>query len=413
MHVDSTKLFWDDAFVFSFEEKVREVLLDQNRVGVVLEGTYFYPEGGGQPSDRGALASFPLLDVQEVDDRIVHFLARSPQSEKYFSPGMMVAGEIDREYRIHNMRLHTAAHILFGAARQIFSGVGYAGFNIAEVGSLYLDTSQQIRADHLRDMSQLANEVVVEDRPVTSYFVASEDTKNIKGLVYNMELPKGQVRIVDVDGWDVAACSGTHLKDTVQIGPIKVVAREIHKKNVTRINYAIGKRAVSEMSTDEKALGETAEMLSTSRDQMKQVVQKMSGELQGLQKDLRKMRELLVEYRLQELQNNGVSLGETCLIASIEDLLDANSLRLLATKLLAGRTSTVAVLVGGTNGLSIAVGCTPDLNLNLSQPVVTVAKRHGGGGGGKPNFVTAGGIQADARTVMDEIKSELAKLLAG
>ncbi len=405
------KKFWDDPYVFAFEAEVCEIIREADRLGLIFKETYFYPEGGGQPSDRGRIASFPVLDVQETEEAIVHYLARTPESEGFFAKEKIVPCEIDRDFRIHNMRIHTACHLLFGAARKMFAEVQYAGFNIGEVGSLYLETPRLIRVDDLHEMTRLVNEVVVEDRPVVAYFLEREEAQKIEQLSYNIELPAGKVRIIEVKDWDTAACSGTHVHSTLAIGPVKIIEREIHKKGVTRINYAVGKRAVAELVKDEKTLLETAELLNTSKEQVPQIVQKISSELQSSQKDLRKMRERLLEYRIQELQGKGESIGGVTLITDVVEYLDAGLVRQMAAKLLSGKTATVVAIIGGSADLSLAVGATPDLHLALAQPIVTLAKKYGGGGGGKPDFVTAGGIQFSAPTLLQEVRAELLKLL--
>src|ERR1035437_3639379 len=105
------KKYWDDPFVFSFEAEIKEMVIGTDRIGLIFEETYFYPEGGGQPNDRGTIASLPVIDVQEVGEAIVHYLACNRDTENVFKKGMTVACEIDREYRIHNMRLHTGCHL--------------------------------------------------------------------------------------------------------------------------------------------------------------------------------------------------------------------------------------------------------------------------------------------------------------
>lgn len=406
--MQTTKKYWEDAFVFSFKGKVTEVIHEEARIGIIFDESYFYPEGGGQPSDRGMIASFPVLDVQEIDEKIVHYILLTETAKKYFVPGSWVPCDIDRDFRINNMRLHTTCHILYGAARKLFGEVRYAGFNIGEVGNLYLETPRQIRSEDLREISSLANEIVVADRQVTSSFVKAEQANSMKELAYNLELPKGQVRIIEVAGWDIAACSGTHMCRTVELGPIKVIAREIHKKNVTRIDYAVGKRAVEEMTRDDKSLSETAEFLGTSKDQTPILVRKLIAEYQAAQKDLREIRERLMEYRIKELRaSNGEMIAGVKLIIDRVDFLDANAMRTLVLKLLNGVTNTVIAIIGGTDSLSVVAGCSSDMNLVISQPIVAIAKKYGGGGGGKPTFVSAGGIQCQSEQLMVELQNQI------
>jgi alanyl-tRNA synthetase len=406
------KDYWDDPYVSTFETTIVDVLDRGEQLGLVLDTSYFYPEGGGQPADRGHIASYPVLDVQEAGDRVVHVVARDAQSDRQLYPGASVSCAIDWPYRLNNMRLHSACHLLFGAARQLFPHVNYAGFNIGELGNLYLETGQQITAEALRKMQILANEVIVQDRPITTYWLESRAAAGLEGLALNMELPPDRVRIIDVQGWDVAACSGTHLHRTIEIGPVKVLARETHKKNVTRIDYAVGAAAVAAIAEDDRIVAETAAFLGTSRDQISPMVHKLSSDLQAAEKSLRSFRQLLVDYKGQELAGGGEVIGGTRLVVDAAEYLDTRSLRALVARLVSGPGRVVAALIGGEQELTIVAGCSASVDINLVEPIVRIAAKHGGGGGGKPSFVNAGGIKAPAGSVRSEVEAELRKLLA-
>lgn len=401
------KKYWQDPYTFSFEGRIREVVTEGDRLGIVLEETYFFPEGGGQPSDRGKIADARVVDVQEVGDVIVHFVEADDEAPQSLRQGAVVACEIDGEYRVHNMRTHSACHLLFGAARKLFGDVAYAGFHIGEVGSLYLDVGRAIRGHEVREIERLANEGVVEDRPVTTYHVDTDRAAAIEGLAYNIDLPEGEVRIVDMQGWDTAACSGTHVQRTIEVGPIKVLGREIHSKNVTRIDYAVGERAVAEMAQDARVLGEVAELLNTSRDQLSQVVQKMASDLQEAEKTARKLRQTLAEYRGQELLQGGEMVGKVRLLVEVAENLDPDPVRKMVAKAISEEESIVMALIAGDDPVTIAAGRSDDVDLDLTGPVVNVARERGGGGGGRPNFVSAGGIAGPAEEVRDQLKRAL------
>jgi len=405
----TVKKYWDDPFVFSFTTPVVRVVDEPNRTGLVFEETYFYPEGGGQPCDRGKIESHPVVDIQKVDGEIIHYIQKV--SDKELNQGSTVSCEIDKDYRIHNMRLHTAGHLLFGAARRLYPKVEYAGFNIGKVGNLYLNTDQQIRSDDLHKMSLMANLYVVENHPIKAYLVKQDEVNNIAGLAVNLELPEGDVRIIEIEGWDVAACSGTHVQRSVDIGPIKVLAREVHKKNVTRIDYAVGELAVLEMAADEKIISETSEFLSTSKDQLNKVVQKMSNELRNANKELKKMQERLVEYKFHELNEGGEIINGIRVVIEKLDYLDSNSIKILVTKLLNQSHATIVAIVGGGEQASIVAGCSQDVQLPVSETIINIAKRYGGGGGGKLTFVSTGGIKADTEKLISVVDAELRQLI--
>jgi alanyl-tRNA synthetase len=95
---------------------------------VVLEETYFYPEGGGQPADRGVIESSPVEDIQTVDEEVHHELASDPEC----SAGESVSCAVDAQFRQYLMRAHTASHALYGAGRRLLDDLGYGGFGITE-----------------------------------------------------------------------------------------------------------------------------------------------------------------------------------------------------------------------------------------------------------------------------------------
>ena len=334
----------------------------------------------------------------------MHTVANSEAAQDLLRPGQNLACEIDRPYRIQNMRLHTTCHVLFGAARLVFNSVNYAGFNIGESGSLYLKTDRLIRPDDLRQMTRLANEAVVDQRAISTWSIPPEQMDSIPGLAVNIrELPEGPIRIVEIDGWDIGACCGTHLPTTLEIGPIKAFNREFHKKNITRIDYVTGRQAVELMAAEENTLGETAEFLGSHRSQVLPMVEKLAGDLQSSQKEIHRLKENLMTFQLEKLAGEGMPLGQATLFMEHFDFLDTTGVRAAAIRLLEGRTTSLVVISGGTGPLSLTVGCTEDLMVDLREPVISVVKRFGGGGGGKPNLVSAGNIQASPAALLEEL----------
>ena len=408
MSVEQMKKYWADPMCTSFNGQVRSVTTIGENLAVVLEETFFFPEGGGQPADRGTIAGLAVNDVQETSEEIIHTVANTEAARDLLRPGQSLACEIDRPYRIQNMRLHTTCHVLFGAARLVFNSVNYAGFNIGESGSLYLKTDRLIRPDDLRQMTRLANEAVVDQRAIRTWLIAPEEMDQIPGLAVNQrELPEGQIRIVDIDGWDIGACCGTHLPTTLEIGPIKAFNREFHKKNITRIDYVTGRQAVELMAAEENTLGETAEFLGSHRKEVFPMVEKLAGDLQSSQKEIHRLKENLLAFHLQKLAGEGMPLGRATLFMEHFDFLDTTGVRAAVIRLLEGREASLVVISGGTGLLSLAVGCSDDLAVDLREPVISVVKRFGGGGGGKPSLVSAGNIQTTPDKLITNLMDEL------
>jgi len=400
------KLYWKDAYNFEFEAEIIDRIDIGERIGVVLDGTYFYPEGGGQPGDHGKMNGLQVTDVTEDNKGIVHFVSHDSAIQGDLSIGKKVKCVIDIAYRMQNMRAHTGAHMLFGAARKLFTKLEYAGFDIhGGGGSLYLRTDSTITPKLTQKMLEFANYGIVDNKTIKTYFVKPDEVAKIPGCVYNMALPKGDTRIVEIDGWDIAVCSGTHLSRTIEIGPLWIVNREAHKKGVTRLDYTVGKSAVSELIHNEQILGETSVALSSSRDELAKTAQNLVSSLADEVKNQNKLQESLGSYKIQELMttSNETISGSTLVIGAITGV-NQDVIRQLLVGQIKSRERIILAIVGQLEKTFIVAGCSSDIDLNINEAVLLVAKRYGGSGGGKPNMVFAGGIESQADSVFKWIR---------
>ncbi|MFB6269316.1 MAG: alanine--tRNA ligase-related protein, partial [Halobacterium sp.] len=183
--------------------------------GVTLDETYFYPEGGGQPADRGTVGGVAVDHVASTEDGVVHFFAAEPD----FEVGDDVQAEVDPEFRRYARRAHTASHVLYGAGRRVLDDLGYGGFDISEEKvRVDFETSTEIDDSVLADLERLTNRAVWDSHDVTWEEVPAEEAKSREDVAFNTKTEEGvmsdadSVRIVTVEDWDVAACGGTHVE---------------------------------------------------------------------------------------------------------------------------------------------------------------------------------------------------------
>ena len=162
------KYFEQDAFRTQCESTILAAEPDEKTGGgrIALDGTVFYPEGGGQPADRGTLtlpdgATLNVTDVHEHDGILWHSVDALPESAV---PGTAVSGCIDWEWRFDKMQQHTGEHILSGILHQMF-GAENVGFHIGSE-AVRMDTSVPISAEGLRAAELAANRIVWQDVPV-------------------------------------------------------------------------------------------------------------------------------------------------------------------------------------------------------------------------------------------------------
>ncbi len=217
------------AYVRSFRARVRAL----PPKAVVLDRSYFYPGGGGQPPDRGSLrlgdgSVVPVIDVGRSGPELLHRLGRAPGTEvRRLGPGDELEATIDWTRRFAHMRLHTAQHL---ASALLFQANGSRTRHAALSGlsaTIELEAAAPTGAEEAAWKARFA-EAVRAGRAVTVRHVPKEEYERNpaprSGLV---PLPSGlsTVRLIEIDGYDASPCGGTHLRNTREIGPVAFAPR--------------------------------------------------------------------------------------------------------------------------------------------------------------------------------------------
>jgi misacylated tRNA(Ala) deacylase len=230
-------LYQMDSYLRDFEATVGEV--DEANRGVVLDRTAFYPGGGGQPADRGTLtagdAVYPVRRAQWLDGRLVHLLdgdAPLPQA------GQTVSGSLDWEHRYRLMRTHTAMHILCGVIWRDY-GAPVTGGNMEPLAGRMDFEFETMRQELVQEIEEKVNREVENARDVRWAILPREEAFEIPDLIrtkINL-LPEAirEVRIVEIEGLDLQADGGTHVRNTSEVGRLRVV----DYKSKGRINKRI------------------------------------------------------------------------------------------------------------------------------------------------------------------------------
>ena len=246
---------------------------------LALDGTVFYPEGGGQPADRGALTlesgeTLTVSDVHEQDGVIWHTVDALPEAAR---PGAAVTARIDWAWRFDKMQQHTGEHILSGTLHRLF-GAENVGFHIG-AEAVRMDTSVPLTADQLRQAELEANQVIWQDVPVRVLYPTPEE---LARMTYRSKKEiAGQVRIVEIPGADTCACCGTHTATAGQVGLIKIIAAENYKGGV-RLSVLCGQRALREVQAMQTRQGEIMALLSAKPSETANAVRRVHGELADL-----------------------------------------------------------------------------------------------------------------------------------
>lgn len=229
------ELFRDDAYL----RRCSATVVASSAAGIVLDRTVFYPEGGGQPGDRGVLRSNDgvIVDIvdthKDADGRLLH---RPAPGTVLPAVGAIVSAEIDWNYRHRHMRTHTALHLMCALVPYPVTG----GAISQDKGRLDFDMAESVDKAALE---AALNAAVAADHAVGQRWISDAEMAANMDLVRTMSVKpptgQGRVRLVEVAGVDLQPCGGTHVRRTGEIGRIEVGKIENKGRQNRRINLRL------------------------------------------------------------------------------------------------------------------------------------------------------------------------------
>ncbi|MCL4250917.1 MAG: hypothetical protein KJ065_22395 [Anaerolineae bacterium] len=389
------RLYYDDSFTHSFSAHVVETFTHNGHPAVVLDRTYFYPTGGGQPHDTGSIGGARVIDVfTRADDKaVVHLLDGAAAGE--------VACEIDWTRRFDLMQQHTGQHILTQAFVQT-AGAHTVGFHLSE-NSVTVDLdAEALTAGQVATAEGLANQILYDDRPVTTRIIDPEAAEGVRMRRVPDALATGGLRVVEVQDFDMTACGGTHVTRTGQIGTIKVVGVERYKGG-QRIEFRCGGRALADYDVRVGVTGKLTNALTCGLTELPAAVERLQNTIRERERTIKALQERLVEYEAADLLANAAVRDDARWIIAAFDDRDAAALRWLAGRLVR-EVGVVALL--GISGEKTHVICarSADLSQDMNALLQAALAPFGGRGGGNPAQAQGGGGAA----TRDQVQAALA-----
>jgi alanyl-tRNA synthetase len=381
----------------------------EGQPAVELEATAFYPTAGGQPHDTGTLNEAAVVAVQVDDEgRILHILDRSLAQVE-------VEGAIDWPRRLDHMQQHTGQHIL----SQAFSRVCEAetvGFHLGESQSTIdlvrprmAGPGASLATEQVEKAEQAANEVVMSALPVAARFVDDAELATLP--LRKPPAVEDQIRIVEVQGYDWSACGGTHVQNSGQVGPIKVVRTE-RRNEKTRIHFVCGGRALADYASKHKTIQALASHLTTSESELLPSVERMEAELKEVRKAHLAAQTQLLSYQVEDWIAKAETVGTTRIVQLAFDQRDSSLLKETARRL-TEQPGVVALLATRQPRPQYVFARSEDWGANLGAPNMGELMRAscavtGGRGGGRPQFAQGGAPQdTPVEPVLDHARQQL------
>jgi alanyl-tRNA synthetase len=374
------RLYYSDSHLIEFDARVVDVT---DRVSgwtaVVLNRTAFYPTGGGQPSDTGTLNGARVVECIDDGEQGVLHVVQGAAPER----GTIVHGRVDWPRRLDHMQQHTGQHILSQAFVSLF--------NAPTRSFRVLDTSCEIdvelnnpTAQIIERAVELANNVIWEDRALTIRNVTSEEAAELP--LRKEPAREGELRLIEIEGFDLTPCGGTHAYRTGEVGMIAVQSWE-RAKGLTRIEFVAGTRALADYRKANKSAREVAALFSTGRDDAPQLAAQMVEENKELHRRIRALEEVAAGVEAQKL----LASASHGVVVQIFDGRDAESLKNLAHALTA-HSNTVALLASRDKDTArLVFARSADAHGDMSGLMREACAMLEGRGGGKPDMAQGGG----------------------
>ena len=341
------KLYDNDSFLKKFSAVVLSCEKTENGFAVILDKTAFFPEAGGQKSDRGFIDGVRVFDVKTEDETIIHY------TEKELECGKNVNCEIDFVRRFDFMQQHSGEHIVSGVAHSLF-GCENVGFHLSE-NIVTLDFDKNLSSDDLNLLEQRVNEKIYDNVKFITYY---PDDETLKTLNYRSKKELSEkIRIVEIEDTDMCACCAPHVKTSGQVGLVKFLAVE-KIRGGTRIEIACGKRAFDSFCKTYKTVSHISNLLCVKTNECAAGVDRLFKENSDL-------RYKLSGFNKQILENIALEYQPKCdSTAEFFDNFDMKEIQMLSDMLYKKHGGIRGVFSAKDGGFSFAV-CSDEEKLSV------------------------------------------------
>ena len=280
-------LYYQDESIHHFHAKVLKVVEGKY---LILDQTAFYPRGGGQEPDTGQIEEdIKVTEVTKQADVVVHKIEGG--AGKVPAEEQIVHGTVNAKRRDLITKHHTATHVLNSASRNTLGSWVWQNSAFKEEGYGRLDITHHsaLTREEVKKIEHVANWVIRENHPVIirTYDRGDAEQQFSFRIYQGGIVPTSNVRIVNINGWDIEACGGTHVKSTGEIGLVKIVKSERIQDGVVRLEFVAGEAALRYMQQLDSQLASITQTLGSSREKVIESFEKAMQEAEATKKKLR------------------------------------------------------------------------------------------------------------------------------
>lgn len=379
----TVKLFENNSLLKECTATVTACTEKEGQYLVELDQTVFFPEGGGQLSDKGKINEAVVSHVSEKDGHIYH------ECDKPLEVGTEVKAVLDWRVRLDRMQQHLGEHLLSYACWKLFKA-NNIGFHMNE-DDVFIDLDKELTEEELLKAELYTNEIIWENRPVHISYMDSTEAVKLKEKMrkFNSKLT-GTLRIVSVEDADICTCCGTHPPFTGMLGSVKVIRHEKHKGGC-RVEFVCGSRALADADKKNSTLLAVAQGLSVKPEQVPDALAKLKADLLAQLDDVKSKLLKIEEAQLQELYDNAPTTAAGIKILAVPlDGHDAKDIKVFLPKVTALEHTICLLVAAKPERISYAAALGAATEGDCRVLIKLLNEAFGGRGGGKSDCAQGG-----------------------
>jgi alanyl-tRNA synthetase len=372
--MDASLIYYQDAYRVQFSADLVSVEIRDGKPWALLDRTAFYPEGGGQPGDRGRIGDAVVLDTKKDGDTVYHLVDRS------LSPGRFDC-ELDWDHRFDYMQQHTGQHVVSGCLYRNH-GISTVAIHLGEEYATVETDRTEIDDSVLAAVEDESNELIRRHLPVDAEW---RDEQEIEpGELRRASKKHGVIRIVSIGDFDRVACGGVHTATTADIGLVKLIATETVRGRVRTV-WKIGNRAYRDYGLKHDVVSTLGTMLSSPPETVVERTRQLEEKLRSAEYHRRELELLLTRRKAEELAEGARAAedgGPRIAAAIVEDSqVDFEELM----KLLSEREHLVAAVVyPGEKSVQWGIADGAGIGIDPKRLREELLEEFAAKGGGKP-----------------------------
>jgi alanyl-tRNA synthetase len=383
-NMENKKLFYQNSYIQTFTSKIIKQEKDENGLWyIVLEETAFYPTGGGQPFDTGTINNIHVLNVEEIDGDIRHYLETAIIDTKE-----KLDGQINWERRFDHMQQHAGQHILSAAFEELLNFKTVSFHLGEEVLTIDLDI-EELTENEADIVEKRANQIILENRPIQTKWVSQAELSQFP--LRKQPKVMENIRLVIIPEFDYNGCGGTHPSSTGQVGAIKILDWEKQRKKI-RVRFICGNRVLQQFHVKHQILTLLTKLLNAPEQGMIQSLERLLENVKNSGKQLEEVRQTLLQFEAREMAQAQLEINGQGVISKVVQNRSLKELQQLARIITNLLNEVIVILISENESqLQVVTASGSDQQVSMKELLADILPTINGKGGGNEVMAQGGG----------------------